>query len=289
MSAEAVMLTDQQITQYNDDGYTVVPRILTDDQIKQMKDAAARIVEDWDEDESSHIFTTRDNNRTDDTYFLDSAEMVRCFYEEEAFGPDGRLVQERSRCINKIGHALHVLDPVFGPLSHLPVLAEIARDIGMTEPQIRQSMYIFKQPRIGGVVNWHQDATFFYSDPITVVTFWMAVEDATTENGCLWVQPGGHRSPLREKFNRHGNVTTMETLDTTPWPSEENSIPIPAAAGTLVVFQGTLPHYSAPNRSDRSRQAYVLHATDGPSRYAESNWLQARKYPLGGFDPQGEA
>jgi len=277
------MLTDNQISQFHKDGYTVVENLLTPGQISQMKDRAARIVEEWDEDESRHVFSTNDNNRTDDTYFLESAEMIRCFYEEEAFGPDGRLVQERSACINKIGHALHELDPVFEPLSHLKELGEIAKQVGMSGPQIRQSMYIFKQPRIGGVVNWHQDASFFYSEPISVVTFWFAVEDATTENGCLWVEPGGHTSPLRERFNRDGNVTTMEALDSTPWPTEENSIPLPASAGTLVVFQGTLPHYSAPNRSDKSRQAYVLHVTDATSAYADTNWLQTVKLPLRGF------
>jgi phytanoyl-CoA hydroxylase len=75
----------------------------------------------------------------------------------------------------------------------------------------------------------------------------------------------------------------MEALDSTPWPTEENSIPLPASAGTLVVFQGTLPHYSAPNRSDKSRQAYVLHVTDATSAYADTNWLQTVKLPLRGF------
>lgn len=277
------MLSGEQIRQFHEEGFTTVTGFLDHLQISAMKSRAAEIVAEWDEDEASHVFSTNDNDRTDDTYFLESAEMVRCFYEEDAFGTDGKLVQDRSLCINKIGHALHELDPVFNPLSHLPELGRVADQIGMVQPQIRQSMYIFKQPRIGGVVNWHQDATFFYSEPISVVTFWFAVEDATRENGCLWVEPGGHTSPLRERFNRVGNVTTMESLDTTPWPSEEKSIAVPAEAGTLVVFQGTLPHYSAPNRSDRSRQAFVLHVTDGTSVYAESNWLQTRTLPLRGF------
>lgn len=144
-------------------------------------------------------------------------------------------------------------------------------------------MYIFKQPRIGGVVNWHQDATFFYTEPISVVTFWFAVEDATTENGCLWVEPGGHTTPLSERFNRSGNTTTMEPLDSTPWPTTEEAVALEAPAGTLVLFGGKLPHYSAPNRSERSRQAFVLHVTDGTSTYAETNWLQSVRLPLRGF------
>jgi len=279
-----VLLSGEQRNEYATRGYTVVRNVLTPEQAAAMKTRAARIVHEWDEDSASHVFSTNDNNRTGDDYFLDSGELVRCFYEEEAFGPDGRLVQDRSQSVNKIGHALHELDPVFTPLSHLAALGEIAAEIGMTEPQIRQSMYIFKQPRIGGVVNWHQDATFFYSEPISVVTFWFAIEDATTDNGCLWVEPGGHTGPLRERFNRTGSVTSMESLDATPWPTDGESIPLEAESGTLVCFQGALPHYSAPNRSNRSRQAYVLHVTDGTSTYADTNWLQAKKLPLRGFD-----
>ena len=58
---------------------------------------------------------------------------------------------------------------------------------------------------------------------------------------------------------------------------------IEAEAGTLVVFHGLLPHWSAPNRSARSRHAYTLHATDGRAAYAPHNWLQRTRLPLRGF------
>jgi phytanoyl-CoA hydroxylase len=50
-------------------------------------------------------------------------------------------------------------------------------------------MYIFKQPRIGGEVTCHQDSAFLYNDPISIAGLWFALEDATTENGCLWAIP----------------------------------------------------------------------------------------------------
>ena len=105
------------------------------------------------------------------------------------------------------------------------------------------------------------------------------------DNGCLWVQPGGHRTPLRERFVREGDVTRMETLDTTPWPTQAEAVPLPCAAGTLVCFHGLLPHYSAPNRSAVSRHAYTLHATDARSVYAPTNWLQRQDAtrPVRGF------
>jgi phytanoyl-CoA hydroxylase len=146
-------------------------------------------------------------------------------------------------------------------------------------------MYIFKQPGIGGEVGWHQDATFFDTTPITVTTFWFALEDATQDNGCLWVQPGGHRGPLRERFVRSGDNITMQKLDATPWPGPDSAVPLEAKTGSLVCFHGLLPHYSAPNRSPVSRHAYTLHVTDGASRYSPDNWIQRdAAFPVRGFD-----
>lgn len=278
------MLSQAQIKQYHEQGYALLDQVISPEMLARVKAQAAKIVDDWVEDSPAHTFTTEHNNRSGDDYFLDSAEKVRCFFEDEAFGEDGKLVQDRSLCINKIGHALHELDPVFEEFSHLPLLGQIANDIGLRQPQVRQSMYIFKQPRIGGVVNWHQDATYFYSEPQSVVTYWFAIEDATLENGCLWVEPGGHHGPLRERFNRDGRKTTMVPLDNMPWPNEDSGIPVEVKAGSILVFQGRLPHYSAPNRSNKSRQAYTLHVTDGTTQYAKENWLQSTALPLRGFN-----
>jgi phytanoyl-CoA hydroxylase len=183
---------------------------------------------------------------------------------------------------------MHDQDPVFEAFSHGPALAEVAADVGLARPQVWQSMYIFKQPGIGGEVGWHQDATFFDTTPISVTTFWFALEDATLSNGCLWTEPGGHRGPrgvLRERFERHGDVVTMNKLDATPWPaSNVNAIPLEVKAGALVVFHGLLPHYSAPNRSAVSRHAYTLHVTDAGTEYAATNWLQRNaNQPVRGF------
>ena len=81
----------------------------------------------------------------------------------------------------------------------------MAADLGLADALVLQSMYIFKQPGIGGEVGCHQDATFLYTDPMTVTGFWFAIEDATLENGCLWAAPGGHRhGGLRQVFKRAG-------------------------------------------------------------------------------------
>ena len=73
------------------------------------------------------------------------------------------------------------------------------------------------------------------------------------------------------------------TFQVTPWPTTAQAVPVEVEAGTLVCFHGLLPHYSAPNRSPRSRVAYTLHVTDGTAAYAASNWLQRTARPVRGF------
>jgi phytanoyl-CoA hydroxylase len=278
------MLNEEQRAQFVRDGYIVIPDFKSPEAIAQLRQRAAEIVNDFDPNQNRSIFTTRDQLAATDDYFLRSDNTIRCFFEEEAFDENGQLRQDKSLSINKIGHALHDLDPVFDQCSRDPKLAQLARDLGLKDAQVWQSMYIFKQPGIGGEVGWHQDATFFETDPITVTTFWFALEDATLDNGCLWVQPGGHRGPMRERFVRNGDDITMEKLDSTPWPDASSAVPLEAKAGSLVCFHGLLPHYSAPNRSAVSRHAYTLHATDASADYSPQNWIQRDAgFPVRGF------
>ena len=263
------------LERFDELGYAVLPGFKSAREIADLRAAAATIVEAFVPPSRPPVFTTQEQSRAVDDYFLDSANEIRCFFEEESFDEQGQLKQAKALSINKIGHAMHDLDPVFSTFSRGPALAEVARRVGLRQPRIWQSMYIFKQPGIGGEVRWHQDATFFHTTPETVTTFWFALEDATRDNGCLWVQPGGHRGPLRERFVRSGREISMQSLDPTPWPVDDPSaLPLEVRAGTLVVFHGLLPHYSAPNRSPVSRHAFTLHATEAGAAYAEGNWLQ---------------
>jgi phytanoyl-CoA hydroxylase len=278
------MLTSAQQAQYQRDGFLVVPDFKGAAEIAALRARAEEIVSQFDPSAGRAIFTTREQEKTTDDYFLASDNTVRCFFEEEAFGPDGLLKQDKALSINKIGHAMHDLDPVFRAFSSDPRLAAVARGLGLAEAQVWQSMYIFKQPGIGGEVRWHQDATYFETTPISVTTFWFALEDATRDNGCLWAEPGGHRGPLRERFVRHGEQVRVDRLDATPWPDDGSAVALEVKAGSLVCFHGLLPHYSAPNRSARSRHAYTLHATDARTAYSPHNWIQRdAAFPVRGF------
>ena len=103
---------------------------------------------------------------------------------------------------------------------------------------------------------------------------WIALDDATVENGCLWALRGGHRAGLRSRFVRApGGGTRFEVYDPTPWPRDELT-PLEVPRGALVLLDGLLPHLSRANLSPRSRHAYTLHVVSGAARYPADNWLQ---------------
>ena len=268
------MLQASQIDAWHRDGYLVLPDFKPAAEVQAAIARARALVQAFEPGTQTSRFSTRDRSLVADQALIASADQVHCFFEEEALDDEGRLRVPKEHSINKIGHALHDRDPVFDAFSHGPALAELGADLGLTAPQVWQSMLIFKQPHIGGEVGWHQDASFFVTEPMTVTTFWIALEDATLDNGCLWVQPGGHRSPLRERYVCEAGRLRMEALDATPWPDTGSALAVPVKAGTLVVFGGLLPHYSAPNRSPVSRLAYTLHVTDARAVYSPLNWLQ---------------
>jgi phytanoyl-CoA hydroxylase len=269
------MLSAEQRRRYHDDGLLVLPGFRDAASLAAVRARAAALVQAFEPPAQPSVFDGADARRTADRWFLDSGDQLRCFLEPEALDAQGRLAVTKDRAVNKIGHALHDLDPVFERFSHGDDLAAVAAALGLADPQVWQSMLIFKPPAIGGEVRWHQDATYLHSTPMTVTGFWFALEDATVDNGCLWVQPGGHRGPLRERFVREADDTVRtESLDDTPWPTQDEAQPVEAEAGTLVVFHGLLPHYSAPNRSSASRMAYTLHAIDGRSTWGAENWLR---------------
>jgi phytanoyl-CoA hydroxylase len=270
------------------DGYLVLPGFVPAERCDELRARMVELLAAFEPAEVATIFSTRELSHAQDRYFLESGDKIRFFFEEEAFGPDGRLKQSKARSINKVGHALHDLDPVFAQFSRQPALAALVAELGIALPLLLQSMYIFKQPRIGGEVGCHQDASFLLTEPPSVMGLWFALEDATVENGCLYAAPGGHKGPLRSEFVRRdvgGSHDRTETisLDPTPLPGE-GLVPLEVPKGTLVVLHGFLPHGSSPNRSAQSRHAYTLHVIDGRCAYRPDNWLQrAQGMPLRGF------
>jgi len=276
-------LTTLQLTNYQNEGFLVLNDFVDPTECDLLRDRIIEMIREFEPADVASIFSTREQNRIADEYFLNSANNISFFFEENAFSPDGALKQDKELSINKIGHALHDLDPVFDRFSRTNSIEQLALELGVDNPLLLQSMYIFKQPHIGGEVNCHQDSTFLYTEPHDILGLWFALEDATLENGCLWVLPGGHQRGLKARWVRAESGMQFETFDTSPW-AEEELIPLEVKKGSLVVLNGLLPHRSLENRSPKSRHAYTLHIINTDSHYPADNWLQRSvDLPLRGF------
>ena len=277
-------LTPEMLDAYKETGVIILEDFVSTEACAMLRERALQLVEEFDPNEVRSIFSAIEQTQLNDRYFYESGDKIRFFLEYDAFDDAGNLIQAKEDCLNKMGHAMHDLDPVFEKFSYMPELGEITRRIGIADPGLIQSMYIFKPPRIGGEVHFHQDSTFIYTEPESCVGFWFALEDATVDNSCMHFIPGQNRGPLKQRNYRVSeDAFTIEVLDDPPWP-EHLKLPAEATAGTMVMFDGRAPHMSSHNTSDRSRHAYTLHVIDKDCHYPADNWLKrGPELPLRGF------
>ena len=278
-------LTPAMLAAYEQAGVLILEGFVSVEQCRRLQERTLELIDALDPSEVRSVFSAMDQTQIDDRYFEESGDKIRFFFESDAFDDGGNLRQSKAQSLNKMGHAMHDLDPVFDAFSRTPELEEVVKSLGYADPGILQSMVIFKPPRIGGEVYCHQDSTFVYTEPQSCTGFWFALEDATLENGCMHFIPGEHKQPLRERHYRGADGKLIfETLDDTPFP-EDRKVAAEAAAGTLVIFDGRTPHLSGPNQSAASRLAYTLHVIEKTAHYPAENWLQrGADMPLRGFD-----
>ena len=275
------MLINAEDAQFERDGFEILKQRLSESDISDLKSEIDQVVLNYDIEQERQVFRTDHRDRGNTETFLRSATKIHGFLEAEAVDEQGELTVPRHYALNKLGHALHDHLPIHRALARSSLTRTAFTTGQLGETSIDQSMVIFKPPRIGGDVRWHQDASYLLTKPSRVVGVWFALEDADRNNGCLWMAPGAHRSPLRERYEV--NWTTREgeliVIDHTPWPSEEQAIPIEVEAGQVVVFHDHMPHRSLPNRIDAFRRAITLHGHDTSASWCPENWLHREGLP----------
>src|SRR5947207_96598 len=221
-----MQLSNLQCEFFFNNGYLVIKNFFTENVCDQLRERVNFLIKNNPHEIPKTIFSTQTNEHAKKRYFLDSGDKIHYFFEANAFDELGNKLRPLELSLNKIGHALHELDPVFRKYSRDQRIKSIGQQLGIKSLGLVQSMYIFKQPGIGAEVLCHQDSSYIYGQNSDALGFWFALEEAHLENGCLEVIPSPATIPLKQRMFRKGEETYFEHYDTSPWP-EACSIPLP--------------------------------------------------------------
>uniref|UniRef100_A0A672ICE8 Phytanoyl-CoA dioxygenase domain-containing protein 1 n=1 Tax=Salarias fasciatus TaxID=181472 RepID=A0A672ICE8_SALFA len=267
---------------YRRDGFVVMDGLLSPQECDQLRQRMAEIVDEMDVPDHCRITFSTDHDEQlkeqgNADYFITSGDKIRFFFEKGVFDDKGEFIVPKQRSINKIGHALHAYEPLYKKVTHSPKV-QVTKKLGLVSPVILQGMYIFKQPGIGGEVTPHQDATFLYTEPLgRVMGLWIALEDATVNNGCLWFIPGSHNSGITRRMVRthKGTLPLTDFVGREQQYDEDKFVAVPVKKGGVVLIHGEVVHRSAVNTSDDSRHVYTFHLMEAQdTRWSADNWLQ---------------
>lgn len=227
-------LTNDQLQQYEQDGYVILRRACSDDLIDMY---------------NAHIYAIR--SVTDE----EMPAWAKPFKND-----DTKTAIER----NAARHTVRLFNPHLHDgfslqMMKLPIVRGALAQVLGDEAVGVQSMYFYKEPGSPGQAA-HQDYYYIRNEPNTLTAAWIAMEKVDVENGCLWAIPGSHKLGLLP----HGKVKNLEEHEPNTHETEGvdllNEVPLEMEIGDIVIFHNLLIHSSRRNRTtDRWRRSYVCH------------------------------
>ena len=227
-------ITEDDVRSYVDDGYLVVAGLLEQDELDEISADLVRFARG--------------------EYPLVSPPPVHPDADDD----------EAIRSVLAV-HFPHWVSPVAARfVGHARIVEVLARVTGAHLAhwdggvKCMQTMAFVKPPGLPGQA-WHQDERFIPTRDRSLVGAWIAVDDATEENGCLWVVPGSHRQGYLWPTRPHGRPDEHDAADESFGFDDTAAVAVPVERGSVVFFNGYTLHRSMRNRSDGFRRALVNH------------------------------
>jgi len=274
-------------------GFLVLENFFNSDQCLRMYQEAGKIIEKVIDDEDLEQIPTFPFVSKGDTptkgefdYFEQSASDIKLFLNKKEFAAEShhdtdakaRVLRKRA---NRLGHAMHALNPVFKDITFCKDVQEVIKSIGFHKPIVCQSMYLMMQSPEGPSATGHQGSTYVIVEPSKLVGFWSAVTDCTKENGCLEVIPGSHKKGLKNKFIRNPNKDEFNkgkrfiyTEGKGDYP-QDGYVPITLKAGSVLLLDGFTVHRASNCTASEPRNVYAFHVYDADvGKFSEQNWMK---------------
>ena len=239
------MLSESQIQEYRTQGFLCVPDFLSPELIDTFLETADEII-------SSNTANDFDSTRVEmEPDQSPSGTKVRRIYEPcEYYAP--------FRSYSDSPEALNAVEQLIGHNIYL-----------------HYSKLNMKPAKLGSVVDWHQDLSYFPSTNGDSLAILIYLDDADVENGCLMALPKRHENDLMDHTSSgvfQGRIT--ETID------ESDAENLVGTAGTAIFLHCLTPHASRPNLSERQRRTLIIsyRATDSFPIFVDNRTIEVEKY-----------
>lgn len=242
-------LQEEQIRQFFEDGYVVVPDLWMPEELEPLRQEIAAIIEKT-------------------AWRLKAEGRIQQVHEREGFATrltrlmadHPELTPEYMRAIEGKAGGGHTGREMFRLITHPRLLDALEMLLG---PEVVGSSVYRIRPKVPGyergVIPWHQDSGYFsaHCDTSLIITCWIPLVDATPENGCLQVLPGLHRGGiLPHRTGGPGGYLIIEESDL-PLPSDQ-AVTVPVPCGGVLLMTNLTPHCSTPSRTDTIRWSVDL-------------------------------
>ena len=179
--------------------------------------------------------------------------------------PEGRMGIAQADGITFTVHLVR-LSQILREFSASRVFQDLCHDLIGPDVRLYWDQAVYKKPEYPKPFPWHQDNGYTYIEPQAYLTCWIALNDATVDNGCPWVIPGGHlRGTLAHRLSKLGFVCGED--------DGPEALAVPVRAGSVVVFSSLMPHRTGPNVTAGVRKSYILQYAPEGARVVQTDTL----------------
>lgn len=228
------LLSDAEIDAYRRDGYLVFDRLLTENEVETLLDRATKLAES-------------------------PKPGIRIQIEPRIARGEAKA-PSKLESIRKI-EGLVEHDDLFLNLAKHPLILGRVHDLLGPPLKMFRDALMMKPPRVGSEKPYHQDSAYWPIEPMDLCSVWIALDDATLENGCMRVLPGSHRHGLIEHKPIRDFQVDESQLDLS------NEVAVPLHRGGALFFHSLLLHATSDNLSDKPRRAMIVSYMRGDSRF----------------------